>query len=118
MGMDLYVKRIVGWEPEEDPYVAQTAPLSPITEDVDWWDRQRLVGRRDFVAFVSAGDYGEIVYEEPGMWGYCWSRLKYHEACREWVREQREMAEGNAEQLMRLINESEKDDQIVFRASW
>ena len=109
MGMDLIVKRITGWEQDDDPYASQPTLLYPITEEVDWWDRTRLTGRKEFFAFVMAGERFETVWEEPGMWGYHWLRLNSHEGCREWVRNHPDMAQGNAEQLMRLIDESEKD---------
>lgn len=118
MGMDLIVKRITGWKQDDDPYASQPTLLYPIAEEVDWWDRARLTGRKEFFAFVMAGERFETAWEEPGMWGYHWLRLNSHEGCREWVRNHPDMAQGNAEQLMRLIDESEKDDQIVFRASW
>lgn len=113
----MIVKRITGWEQDDDMYSSQPPLLYPTTAKVDWWDEARLTGRKEFLSFVWSVGCDEVYAEEPGSREHSWSRLRNHEACREWVRSQGWLAEGNSEQLMRLIDESEKDDQIVFKVS-
>jgi len=111
MGINLFVKKVIG-KTTEELWNGKTVPFYE-TEALETFDSIRHSGDREFVVeneFVFMDDQNPVEEQEL-------ARPKDFAKCREWVKNTR-YPEGNKNRLLGALDMLENDESLVFKWSW